>query len=81
MNYLVKGITAFLTTSFIFRVLKILFQSNLIDFMSAVATGSCLIIIGFSLYFIWHSNPSMNTNIINFIGIVGLFGVLLGLLF
>lgn len=81
MNYLIKGITAFLTTSFSFRIVKVLFYFELIDVVSVLATGSCLLIIGCSLYFIWHNNPSMNSNLINFIGIVGLFGVILGLLF
>ena len=80
MNYLIKAIVIFLTTSFIFRIITLLFKSKVIDSFSAITTGSCLLIIGFSIYFIWHNNPSMNTNIINFIGFIGLFGALLGIL-
>lgn len=80
MNYLIKAIVVFLTTSLIFRIIALLVKFRFIDLFSAITTGSCLIIIGFSLYFIWHNNPSMNSNIINFIAFVGLFGVMLGIL-
>lgn len=80
MNYLIKGIAVLLTTSFIYRVIALLLKLKLIDSFSAISSGVLLGLIGFSVYFIWHSNPSMNTNIINFIGFVGLFGALLGII-
>jgi hypothetical protein len=81
MNYLVKGITAFLTTSFIFRIITLLFKSKVIDLFTTATTAILLVLIGFSLYFIWHDNPSMSSNKINFIAFVGLFGLLLGIVF
>jgi len=81
MNYLIKGITAFLTTSFIFRVIALLFKSRVIDLFTTITTASLLILIGFSLYFIWHDNPSMSSNKINFIAFVALIGITLGIVF
>jgi len=81
MNYLIKGITAFLTTSFIFRIITLLFKSKVIDLFTTITTASLLILIGFSVYFIWHDNPSMSSNKINFIAFVALIGVTLGIVF
>lgn len=79
MNYLMKGVASFLGHSTIFRVISLLWQQQQIDLISALASGFILIILSTSFFYLWHQNPSMDENIINFIAVASLSGVLAGL--
>jgi hypothetical protein len=80
MNYLMKGISAFLGHSIVFRFVTLLWRQQQIDLISALTTSFLLIILSTSFFYIWHQNPSMDENIINFIAIASLTGVLAGML-
>jgi hypothetical protein len=80
MNYLMKGISAFLGHSIVFRFVALLWRQQQIDLISALTTSFLLIILSTSFFYIWHQNPSMDENIINFIAIASLTGVLAGML-
>jgi hypothetical protein len=80
MNYLIKGIASFLGHSIVFRFITLLWQQQRIDLISALTSGILLAILSTSFFYIWHQNPSMDENIINFIGIASLTGVLAGIL-
>lgn len=79
LNYLMKGIASFLGHSVVFRFVYLLWQQHQIDMVSALTTGILLAILSTSFFYIWHQNPSMDENIINFIAIVSLVGVLAGI--
>lgn len=79
MNYLMKGVASFLGHSVVFRFIFLLWQEHQIDLISALITGVLLAILSTSFFYIWHQNPSMDENIINFIAIASLTGVVAGI--
>jgi uncharacterized membrane protein YhhN len=80
MNYLVKGIASFLGHSIVFRFISLLWRQQQIDLISALTSGILLAVLSTSFFYLWHQNPSMEENIINFIAFASLTGVLAGIL-
>lgn len=79
LNYLMKGLASFLSHSIVFRFVYLLWQQQQIDLISALTSGILLAILSTSFFYIWHQNPSMDENIINFIAIASLTGVIAGI--
>lgn len=75
-----KALASFLGHSLLARLIYLLWQTGAIDPISAVISGIIICFLSASFFFIWHQNPSMNANIINFIGGLSLVGALLGIL-
>ena len=80
MNYLAKGVASFLGHSLVFRFISLLWKQQQIDMVSALTSGILLAILSTSFFYIWHQNPSFDENIINFIAIASLTGVIAGIL-